>query len=80
MKKGKLELLFIIYNVLTYYYVMISVLVLLLSIQPKLPLHYKIINSANIKKTKPISILAYFFDIGRVDDFIITHYKIKFYG
>jgi hypothetical protein len=31
---------------------------LLLSIQPKLSLQYKIINSANIKKTKPISILA----------------------
>ena len=31
---------------------------LLLSIQPKLSLQYKIINSANIKKTEPISILA----------------------
>ena len=34
---------------------------LLLSIQPKLSLQYKIINSANIKKTKPISILTSFF-------------------
>jgi hypothetical protein len=32
--------------------------ILLLSIQPKLSLHNKIINSANIKKNKPISILA----------------------
>ena len=33
--------------------------------------NYKIINSANIKKTKPILILVYFFYIGRVYDFIL---------
>jgi hypothetical protein len=44
---------------------------LLMSIQPKLSLQYKIINSANIKKNKSISIMAYFFYIGRVYDFII---------
>ena len=59
---------------------------LLLSIQPKLSLQYKIINSANIKKLRQyrywlsFSDIGLVFYIGRVYDFINTHYKIKFYG
>ena len=45
------------YNFIKYQVLLINSM-LLLSIQPKLFLPYKIINSANIKKNKPISILA----------------------
>ena len=54
--------------------------ILLLSIQPKLSLQNKIINSANITKLNQYRYWLSFFYIGRVYDFIITHYKIKFYG
>ena len=40
------------------YYTLLINSIIFLSIQPKLSLQYKIINLANIKKTKPISILA----------------------
>jgi hypothetical protein len=57
---------------------------LLLSIQPKLSLQYKIINSANIKKKLRqyrywlsfSDIGLVFFYIGRVYDFIITYYYV----
>ena len=46
---------------------------LLLSIQPKLSLQYKIINSANIKKTKPIIDIGCFFILAYK---LIIKYKI----